>query len=258
MDNLSILSSQKNLLLIDIGHSTWKFSKVEDGIIQPMQRGSKITGLIDEISSSRSEPIILTAVNKLLGKQFIAHLTNDKRSVHILDENSPYQFKLDYDMRDKIGIDRLCGLEGALAILLFRKMNPSHAIMTIDSGTLTSINIINEKNEFIGGMILPGIHTQLRAIRMNNPQIPLISFDNEIRFIGNNTISCIQSGIIGSTVALIEKVYQELSNPHVFITGGGCPLFRQYLTIPNQWIPNLNLLGMISVAEKLLFSQQTK
>ena len=44
--------------------------------------------------------------------------------------------------------------------------------MTVDLGTATTYNVISDKKVFLGGFIMPGVQTSLRAISAGTAQLP--------------------------------------------------------------------------------------
>ena len=47
--------------------------------------------------------------------------------------------------------------------------------MTVDLGTATTYNVISDKKVFLGGFIVPGVQTSLRAISAGTAQLPPIA-----------------------------------------------------------------------------------
>ena len=74
--------------------------------------------------------------------------------------------------------------------------------------------------------------------------------------VGKNTKESISSGIINSTIGLIEKSINELklknkaARLHVFITGGNAKGIIPYLKIKHKFVSELVLIGIKAVYEK--------
>lgn len=98
-------------------------------------------------------------------------------------------------------------------------------MIIFDLGTATTASVINEKGTYIGGFIIPGMHTSLNALTANASQLQGISLDAPNRLIGKNTIECMKSGMIYGTAAsldgIIERVEEELGQPLTAIVTGG-------------------------------------
>lgn len=67
-------------------------------------------------------------------------------------------------------------------------------LILIDMGTATTICVVNENKQYIGGMILPGIGVSMNSLTSRTAQLPRISLDPPKRLIGKNTVECMQSG----------------------------------------------------------------
>lgn len=102
-------------------------------------------------------------------------------------------------------------------------------IIIIDMGTATTISVVDEKKNYIGGMIMPGVKVSLESLVNRTSQLPRISVEAPKRIIGKNTIDCMKSGIVIAQAAcmdgMIERIWEELGmQAQVVATGGlaGC------------------------------------
>lgn len=77
-------------------------------------------------------------------------------------------------------------------------------MIIVNMGTATTISIINEKKQYIGGMILPGIKVSAASLSDETAQLPKVSLEKPKKVIGTNTIDCMKSGLIYGTAAMIE------------------------------------------------------
>ncbi len=103
------------------------------------------------------------------------------------------------------------------------------------SGTATTINIVSPSQEFIGGLIAPGISTMLKSLNERTAQLPLPDLNNYNGLIGNSTDSSIISGVINATVGMIGETINHLSSasdqnmPIIFATGGNASYVLPHL-----------------------------
>ena len=102
-------------------------------------------------------------------------------------------------------------------------------IIMIDMGTATTISVVDNKKNYIGGMILPGVRVSLDSLVNRTSQLPRISLEAPKKIIGKNTIDCMKSGIIMGQAScidgMIERIWDELGyQAQVVATGGlaGC------------------------------------
>ena len=82
-------------------------------------------------------------------------------------------------------------------------------LVIIDMGTATTVSVINPQNQFLGGLILPGVRTSLNSLINNTSQLPRIKLGTPSeRIIGTNTVSSIENGIVYGTAAQIDGWYR--------------------------------------------------
>ena len=125
-------------------------------------------------------------------------------------------------------------------------------LIIIDMGTATTISVVDDKKNYIGGMILPGVKVSLDSLVNRTSQLPKISLEAPRKIIGKNTIDCMKSGIIMGQAAsmdgMVERVWDELGyHAKAVATGGlaGCivPYCRHEIIYDNEL--TLKGLGII-------------
>jgi type III pantothenate kinase len=132
---------------------------------------------------------------------------------------------------------------------------PGAYILTIDFGTATTINIVKYPNIFAGGLIAPGINTMFKSLTTQTSQLPDLTIDNYKVLIGDDTHSSIASGVINSTVGVIEKVasyinnLDDCSNLIIYATGGMADKLQKFLSNKIIYDEFLVLRGIRSLHE---------
>lgn len=98
-------------------------------------------------------------------------------------------------------------------------------LLIIDMGTATTISVVDNKKNYIGGMILPGVKVSLESLVNRTSQLPRISLEAPKRIIGKNTVDCMKSGIIMGQAAcmdgMIERIWDELGYQAPAVATGG-------------------------------------
>ena len=98
-------------------------------------------------------------------------------------------------------------------------------IIMIDMGTATTISVVDQKKNYIGGMILPGVKVSLDSLVNRTSQLPRISLEAPKKVVGRNTIDCMKSGIVMGQAAcldgMIERIYEELGYEAPVVATGG-------------------------------------
>jgi type III pantothenate kinase len=155
---------------------------------------------------------------------------------------------------EKVGIDRLLNAMAA------NRLRPEgQAALVVDSGTATTIDLVDEKGVFQGGAILPGLRLSATALHHYTQLLPQIGLDelhSESKGpVGKETREAIRSGLywgqIGAIRELTNRMLKEFPNATRLLTGGGAFLLADELN-DYELTPNLSLRGFALLAEELL------
>lgn len=97
-------------------------------------------------------------------------------------------------------------------------------LIIFDMGTATTVSVVNKNNEYLGGMIMPGMMISLNAMVSGTSQLPKIGLDKPKKLIGTNTVDCMKSGILYGTAScidgMIDRIKSEIGEAKVIATGG--------------------------------------
>lgn len=97
--------------------------------------------------------------------------------------------------------------------------------LVADLGTATKILVIDGEGCFRGCTISPGVEISLQALAERTSLLPSISLEKPERAIGENTVECMQSGIVFGTAAmldgLISRIKSELESDKVTVVATG-------------------------------------
>lgn len=253
-----------NYLTCDIGNSFIKFGLYSEGVLKYFDKivhddfGNAIISKLEfeKVGISSVVPEKSQELIKLFKTQFDI-------SPIIISQHSKFQFENCYGTPYSVGTDRLCGLEGALQkyysdsgeSVLIKKI-----LVTIDFGTATTINILKSPAKFVGGLIAPGLTTMAQSLNAGTSQLPNTELSKYENIIGNNTSQCIASGILNSTIGMIERTLNYLSHESneellVFTTGGNAETIIPHLTFEHTFVADLVLRGINSIVSRTETSQ---
>ena len=121
----------------------------------------------------------------------------------------------------EVGADRIVNCVSA--IVGYGEKVP---MIVIDFGTATTFNVISENNEFIGGVIAPGIKGSLDSLVNGTAKLPRVEIEAPKSAIAKNTVTNMQAGIVfgfaGLVEHLVKRIKKELKAPIVktIATGG--------------------------------------
>lgn len=122
-------------------------------------------------------------------------------------------------------------------------------VITVDLGTATTFNVVDENRVFLGGAISPGLSTGLRALGERCAQLPNVRLCTPKQVVGGDTAACMLSGSIIGTAALIDGMVQriesELGKPcSVVITGGLAKYVVPHCNHPVTYDAQLMMKGL--------------
>lgn len=122
-------------------------------------------------------------------------------------------------------------------------------VVTVDLGTATTFNVVDGQRVFRGGVIAPGLSTGLRALNERCAQLPRVRLAAPKTAIGQDTESCMLSGSVLGTAALIDgmtaRIEEELGCPvTLVITGGLAKYVAPACRHPLRTDPQLLLKGL--------------
>lgn len=162
---------------------------------------------------------------------------------------------LNVDSTRTVGVDRLFN---AIAANVIRP--PNKAMIVVDSGTATTVDVVSAQGIFEGGAILPGFQLCSRALHQYTALLPQIA-NAELAVstpdaLGKNTRDALRSGLfwgqIGAVKELLEQLNKALPDGTLTVMTGGAGR----LLVP-QFSPNvlhepfLTLQGLVIVGQQL-------
>jgi type III pantothenate kinase len=152
--------------------------------------------------------------------------------------------KLAIENPSEVGADRIANCVGAL------EMCGAPAI-AVDLGTATTFDIVNERQEYIGGMILPGIKIAAEALFIRAAKLPRVEIAKPDKLIGRNTVQAMQSGLfygcVGQIDGILERLCQQLPSAAVVATGGLTKTIGKESRFIQRVEPDLTLNGLRSL-----------
>lgn len=122
-------------------------------------------------------------------------------------------------------------------------------LVIVDFGTATTYCYINEKGQYGGGAIAPGINISTEALIANASKLPRIEIGQPASIIGRNTVSAMQSGVFFGYVGQVEGIVarmksQAVEEPTVIATGGLASLIADEAAVIDHVEPFLTLKGL--------------
>ncbi|MCL1908274.1 MAG: type III pantothenate kinase [Holophagaceae bacterium] len=148
------------------------------------------------------------------------------------------------DNPSELGADRIANCVGAI------EMYGAPSI-TVDLGTATTFDVVNERREYLGGMILPGIKISAEALFQRAARLPRVEILKPDKLVGSNTVQAMQSGLyygcIGQIDGVLERLASEYPKAVVVATGGLAKTIGKESKFISCVVPDLTLIGLRSI-----------
>jgi type III pantothenate kinase len=155
-----------------------------------------------------------------------------------------------YHNPNEVGADRIVN-----AVAAYRKYKT--ALIVIDFGTATTLDVISEKGEYIGGAIVPGVMISAEALFQRASRLPRVEiFKAPDTVIGRDTIDSIKSGIIYGNAAMVDGMVERMagemnSKPRILATGGIATLISGLSKTIEKVEPFLTLDGLRIISNEM-------
>lgn len=154
-----------------------------------------------------------------------------------------------YENQREVGSDRIVNAIGAL------QQYPNRPLIIVDFGTATTYCYLNERGEYLGGAIAPGLHVSTEALYESASKLPRIEVAVPPNVIGRNTVHAMQSGIIFGWIGQVEGIVNRMKaqseqEPLVIATGSMASLLADATTAIDVVEADLTLKGLYTIYKR--------
>lgn len=171
------------------------------------------------LSSDMLSSVISSVVPEVM-EEFIRAVENiTGTQPYIVGERYNGNLKIEILPIGSLGADLIADSVGAI------RKYPLPCLIA-DLGTATKILVIDKNGVFRGCTISPGVKISLDALNEHTSLLPSVSLIKPKKAIGENTVECMQSGIVFGTAAMLDglikrmKAELECDEVTVVATGG--------------------------------------
>ena len=229
-------------LAIDIGNTRTKFSVFNRGEVL-------ITVPVDEFKIEHIDVLknehpdlnkVILSATKDYSPELKKALQQNFEQFIEMDGNTPLPIENGYKTKDTLGKDRIAAVVGAFDLY------PDTNILIIDAGTAITYDIVNDKHQYLGGNISPGIDMRFKALNQFTDKLPLVKQENYNKLFGTTTEEAIRAGVQNGVVFEVDRAidtFKEFyTNLKVIITGGNAEFFDKKLK--NSFFVHFNLIAI--------------
>ncbi len=250
------------LLAIDIGNtnitlglyqgtvlgSHWRLATDHERM--PDEYGLQLLGLLQNANchASNLEGISLATVVPLVGSR-IRQACRDYLGLDplVVDKTTRTDLTILYEDPSSVGADRIVDAVATRALY-------GCPACIVDFGTATTFDALNDRGEYLGGAITPGIGIAADALVQRTAKLPRVDLERPPNVIGRNTIHAMQSGLLFGYIALVEgmvsRFRHELGDEmRVIGTGGLVDIIAAETNVITHIAPWLTLDGLRMIWE---------
>jgi type III pantothenate kinase len=125
-----------------------------------------------------------------------------------------------YKVKDEVGDDRLANAAAG------RRFFGKKDMIIIDFGTGITLDVLNRKGEYLGGVIMPGLNLSLQSLFSKTAKLPQVKLKFPASVMGNTTETSIQSGILNGLIGAINHLVAGIKDQlgvkkiKIVLTGG--------------------------------------
>jgi type III pantothenate kinase len=158
--------------------------------------------------------------------------------------------KILYEDPRAVGADRICNAVAGFHFF-------GGPLVILDFGTATTFDIISANNEYLGGIIAPGIELTASVLHQRAARLPKVELKFPQSIIGTTTESSIQSGLMFGTVELINGLITRIegqlgTSVKTVATGGLAKVVVPHTTKIERVEPFLTLDGLRLIYEQVV------
>lgn len=232
------------LLTIDAGNTRIKWG-VHDGK-QWLAQGSALHAEASNLAAGWPRPIDSAIVSNVAGKEVQQSIQQQLNALKIpvtrvVSTAAACGVKNGYDNPAQLGTDRWAAM-----IATWQRYQTSCVV--VSAGTALTVDALSFQGEFLGGLIVPGLHVMHAALASNTAG--LSHGDGKVSDFPTSTSDAMHSGALyamtGAVSAMLQKLQRrEDTAPRLILTGGDAHALQAALSGQGEIVDNLVLEGLV-------------
>lgn len=168
----------------------------------------------------------------------------------LIGQEIPFPINMSVQEPGKTGTDRILGAAAAYAVV-------EAAVVVADFGTAVTIDLVDDRGIFCGGVISPGFEISAKALNENTAQLPKVKVTRPKLPFGKNTAEAVNAGIYYSAIGMLQEVIRRYAEkigtwPQTVITGTGAKIIKDDCQFIDSFVPNLVTKGIALAYQKYI------
>jgi len=236
------------LICIDIGNQWIKVAHFDTaGVLVKQERYEHAQAASLFSALSQLAPLYISDV---AGVCDTFTLPSNAKLLSIADK---FPFSIAYKSPASLGMDRLCGLAGAISLT-----PEASSYLVLNAGTCLTTDFLGIDRIYRGGTISPGLALRYQSMHAFTAKLPLLSPSANWNLTGDDTASSMTSGVQQGYWAelthAIDMALKKDPKTAVYLTGGEGFYFADKIKSKIFAAPNLTQYGLYFLAKYNAFS----
>lgn len=186
-------------------------------------------------------PPIMAALERMCKKYFHVHPL-------VVGPGVKTGLNIKYENPREVGADRIVNAVAGIH-------EYGSPLIIVDFGTASTYCYIDEKCNYMGGAIAPGIGISTEALYTRASKLPRIEIARPDNIVGKNTVAAMQAGILYGYVGQVEGIVRRMKSqsnvdPTVIATGGLAALIAKECEEIDVVDPELTLKGLLLIYKR--------
>jgi type III pantothenate kinase len=233
------ISGEATAELTELLKSTWEMIPVSKSSKEGKRDGVIVASSVKPAWTEHIRYIIKQTIDEIL---------------LLVGKDIPYPIELSIEETNKVGADRVLAASAAYAVT-------EHAVVVADFGTAVTIDLVDDRGVFCGGVIFPGFEMSANALHNHTAQLPKVTVTKPKWPFGKNTTEAINAGLYYSAISSLQEIVRRYAEtlgawPQTIITGSGAKLIKDDCDFVDNYVPNLVIKGIALAYEKFIESRE--
>lgn len=206
------------------------------------------TGLVPRFAAHDIDRVVMSSVVPWLTPSVREVATRITDQVLVVGPGVKTGLQIGVDNPRDLGTDRVVGAVAGVEAY-------GAPVVVVDFRTATTIDVVDERRTFRGGVIAPGLAVSAEALAAVAAGLRHVELQPPPRVVGRNTTEAIQAGIVVGTGAMVEGVLHRIETElgiervTVVATGEPAPIVAQVTSRIDFVDLDLTLRGLRIIAE---------
>ncbi|MFZ0488124.1 MAG: type III pantothenate kinase [Arenicellales bacterium] len=240
-------------LVVDVGNSRIKWARIDGGRLGPGRRAERcgsLEKLLDQLWHVDEAPstVMISSVAGADADAAIERWITNRwgfRPDWFRSRSETLGLINGYRDSEQLGSDRWAALVGARGLL-------PGPFGVIDCGTAVTLDVIDERDRHLGGLIGPGLELAQLSLLAGTASIGEAG-NQAVGLLGRNTADCVANGttlgLAGALERWMAEVEESVNGVSWLATGGAWPRLSSRIRKTVRYDPDLVLKGLARVLE---------